>query len=104
MNIGERILNLRKKSGLSQEELAEKLGVSRQSVSKWETGNVMPDIDKAVAMCELFGVSTDYLLKGKEDHTGAVYNNVVEEEIIGEIDREEEEVPAQTLAPKNTQD
>ena len=95
MNLGERILELRKKNGLSQEELAEKLGVSRQSVSKWETGNVMPDIDKAVAMCELFGVTTDYLLKGRTDHASAVYNDVLEEEIIGSIDSEEAEAPAE---------
>ncbi len=66
MTIAERILKLRKEAGLSQEAFAEKLGVSRQSVSKWESGNVMPDLDKVVAMCELFGVSTDYLLTGKE--------------------------------------
>ena len=65
MTIAERILKLRKQAGLSQEVFAEKLGVSRQSVSKWESGNVMPDLDKVVAMCELFGVTTDYLLKGK---------------------------------------
>ena len=62
MTIAERILKLRKDAGLSQEAFAEKLGVSRQSVSKWESGNVMPDLDKVVAMCELFGISTDYLL------------------------------------------
>lgn len=86
MNLGERIFELRKKSGLSQEELAEKLGVSRQSVSKWESGNVMPDIDKALAMCELFGVSTDYLLTGKSDADDSLNNNnTVDEIIIGEI-------------------
>ncbi len=67
MSIADRIMKLRKEAGLSQEAFAEKLGVSRQSVSKWETGNVMPDINKLVAMCELFGVSSDYILYGKED-------------------------------------
>lgn len=84
MNIGERIFELRKASGLSQEELAEKLGVSRQSVSKWESGNVMPDIDKAVAMCELFGVSTDYLLTGKTVEADVKAENEIEEIIIGD--------------------
>ncbi len=86
MNIGERIYGLRKEKGLSQEELAEKLGVSRQSVSKWESGNVMPDIDKAVAMSELFGVTTDYLLTGKkaEQPVGAAEPEI-EEILIGEI-------------------
>ncbi len=67
MNIGDRIFKLRKEAGLSQEAFAEKLGVSRQSVSKWESGNVTPDTDKAIAMCEIFGVSTDYLLKGENE-------------------------------------
>ena len=63
MTIGERIAQFRKDAGLSQEQLAERLGVSRQSVSKWETGGVTPDLDKVLAMSELFGVSTDALLK-----------------------------------------
>lgn len=67
MNISDKILNLRKEQGLSQEQLAEKLGVSRQSVSKWESGGALPDIDKVVAMSALFNVSTDYLLINSED-------------------------------------
>lgn len=63
----ERINLLRKKMGLSQEELANKIGVSRQAVSKWESGQSMPDLDKIIALSELFGVSTDYILKGTED-------------------------------------
>ena len=65
----ERINLLRKKMGLSQEELANKIGVSRQAVSKWESGQSMPDLDKIVALSDLFGVSTDYILKGTEDAT-----------------------------------
>ena len=65
MNISEKILKLRKEKGLSQEAFAEKLGVSRQSVSKWESSGALPDIDKIIAMSELFGVSTDYLLGKK---------------------------------------
>ena len=63
MNLGETITTLRKKNGWSQEELADKMGISRQSVSKWEMGSAAPDIDKILKLSQLFGVSTDYLLK-----------------------------------------
>ena len=63
---GERIYNLRKKSGLSQEEFADKLGVSRQAVSKWETGQSVPDSEKAAAIGAYFGVSLDWLINGVE--------------------------------------
>ncbi len=66
MNIAERIMELRKKEGWSQEELAEHLGVSRQSVSKWESGASVPDINRILEMSRIFGVTTDYLLKGTE--------------------------------------
>lgn len=71
MNIGERIFELRKAKGLSQEELAEQLGVSRQSVSKWETGTVMPDTENALAMSKILGVTTDFLLTGQNNEFGA---------------------------------
>ena len=63
--MGERIQQLRKAAGLSQEQLAEKLDVSRQSVSKWELNDAVPELAKVIAISELFGVSTDELLKGK---------------------------------------
>ena len=63
MILADKILELRKREGWSQEELAEKLGTSRQSVSKWEGAMSIPDMDKIVKMSALFGVSTDYLLK-----------------------------------------
>lgn len=63
MILADKIIELRKKSGYSQEELAEKMGVSRQSVSKWEGALSIPDLDKILLMSEIFGVSTDYLLK-----------------------------------------
>ena len=63
MLLSEKIMSLRKRNGWSQEELAQQLGVSRQSVSKWESMASMPDIQKIMAMSELFGVSTDYLLR-----------------------------------------
>ena len=62
MTIGEQIQELRIQKGLTQEQLAEMLEVSRQSVSKWELGQAMPDIDRIIRMSELFGVSTDKLL------------------------------------------
>lgn len=63
MILADKIIDLRKKNGWSQEELAEKLGVSRQAVSKWEGAQSVPDMGRIVQMSELFSVSTDYLLK-----------------------------------------
>ena len=63
MILADKIIDLRKKNGWSQEELAEKLGVSRQSISKWEGAQSVPDMNRILAMSDLFGVSTDYLLK-----------------------------------------
>jgi len=63
MKFEEKLIRLRKEKGWSQEELAERLDVSRQSVSKWEMGASLPEIDKIIAMSELFSVSCDYLLK-----------------------------------------
>lgn len=63
MIFAEKVLNLRRKNGWSQEELAEKAGVSRQSVSKWESAASIPDINKILELSRIFGVSTDYLLK-----------------------------------------
>ncbi|WP_456065907.1 helix-turn-helix domain-containing protein [Gemmiger sp.] len=63
MTFSDKLIALRRKAGWSQEELAERLNVSRQSVSKWEGAQSMPDIDKIVQMSSLFGVTTDYLLK-----------------------------------------
>lgn len=66
MNIADRIQYLRKQKGYSQEELADKVGVSRQAVSKWESEQTTPDLEKVIAMSELFEVTTDYILKGIE--------------------------------------
>lgn len=73
MNVADRIQLQRKIKGLSQEELADKVGVSRQAVSKWESEQSIPDTEKVVALSEFFGVTTDYLLKGIEP----VQNNTV---------------------------
>lgn len=69
MTLGEKIYRLRSEKGLSQEAFGENLGVSRQSVSKWETDQSLPELEKIVAISELFGVSTDYLLKESEGWT-----------------------------------
>ena len=62
--LADRIQQLRREHGLSQEQLAEKLNVSRQAVSKWESAQAQPELDKILALSELFCVTTDYLLKG----------------------------------------
>ncbi len=93
MTVCEKILRLRKDSGLSQEAFAEKLGVSRQSVSKWESGAAVPDIDKIVTMSELFGVSTDYLLKedaSEPDCSSA--DDTVEIPVVAAVEPVEEKV------------
>ncbi len=64
MELDERLQELRKSRGLSQEQLAEAAGVSRQAVSKWELGESAPELEKVLALSEFFGVTTDYLLKG----------------------------------------
>ena len=66
MNLGETLLKLRKQKGLSQEEVADKLNVTRQTISKWETNQSMPDFDKIVPICKLYDVSSDELLTGSK--------------------------------------
>ena len=66
MNIADRIQYLRKRRGLSQEELADMVGVSRQAVSKWESEQSTPDLEKIITMSDIFEVTTDYILKGIE--------------------------------------
>ena len=66
MDIGKKLFELRKAKNLSQEEVAEKLNVTRQTVSKWETNQSTPDFDKIVPLCELFEIGTEELLTGKK--------------------------------------
>ncbi len=68
MKLSEKILSLRKASNMSQEELADKLGVSRQAVSRWEVGSALPDASNILQLSKLFGVSADYLLN--DDYKG----------------------------------
>jgi transcriptional regulator with XRE-family HTH domain len=69
MNLGDRIQQLRKGIGLSQEQLAEIIGVSRQAISKWETDQSSPDLDKIVLLCNTFSVSADELLGTRDDNS-----------------------------------
>ena len=69
MNMSDRIQYLRKTKGISQEELTDKVGVSRQAVSKWESEQSTPDLEKVIIMSDFFGVTTDYILKGIEPVT-----------------------------------
>jgi len=82
MNLADRILELRKQKGISQEALADKLGVSRQAISKWESEQSVPELDKILLMSDFFEVTTDYLLKGiepatKENETGKRIGNAL---------------------------
>ena len=69
MEIGERLQQLRKEKGISQEKLAEQLHVTRQAVSKWETGQSYPDLDNLGALSKLYGVTADYILYGEDTKT-----------------------------------
>ena len=69
MNLGEKIYKLRTERNLSQGDLAEKLGVSRQSVSKWENSSAMPDLEKIIKLSDIFGVSIDSLVKNAENNS-----------------------------------
>lgn len=83
MNIGEKLFELRKAKNLSQEEVAENLNVTRQTVSKWETNQSTPDFDKIIPLCELFGIGTEELLTGKKP----------EEKTTEKIEEQEEKAP-----------
>lgn len=82
MTLGEKIYRLRTEQGFSQETFGEKLGVSRQSVSKWETDQSVPELDKIVAISEIFGVSTDHLLKDTEETNDTAEETVREDDLI----------------------
>ena len=93
MILADKIIENRKKNGWSQEELADRLGVSRQSVSKWESAQSMPDMKKILQLSEVFGVSTDYLLRDE-----------IEEKALPEtvpVDQGEEEVRMVSMEEAN---
>ena len=80
MNLSQKIYDCRKKAGLSQEALAEKLGVSRQAISKWETGEATPEVGKLLLLANAFGVTTDWLLSEDEAQNTFEHHEYHEEE------------------------
>lgn len=93
MKLADKIMDLRKKMGWSQEQLAERLDISRQSVSKWESGASVPDLDKIIKMSDIFGVSTDYLLKEEVESSDVLgAENAVTEALERENAGQEHEV------------
>lgn len=74
MSLGNRLYELRKKKNISQEEAAEKLGVTRQTISKWETDQSLPDFDKIIPLCALYEITTDELLTGAKTTKESVEN------------------------------
>lgn len=78
MGLGNKLLELRKMKGLSQEEVADKLNVTRQTISKWETDQSTPDFDKIAPLCSLYGITSDELLTGKKDMEKTNMNGVDE--------------------------
>ena len=79
MTFGERLLEYRTHEGLSQEKLAEKVGVTRQTVSKWETNQSVPDFDKIIPLCEALGISTEELIKGEKEEKNAELEEIKQE-------------------------
>lgn len=80
MDFSEKLLTLRKANDMTQEQLAEKLDVSRQSISKWESGQATPELEKIVAMSVVFHVTTDYLLKSSEIDDLSVKTEMLEKQ------------------------
>ena len=87
MNIGERIMALRKEKSISQTELAKRLNVSRQAVSKWEQGTSSPDTERLIQLAEILGTEVEYLATGTHPEPGSVVLNIVET-----VERVEEKV------------
>ncbi len=80
MKFSEKLLTLRKANNLTQEQLAEKLDVSRQSISKWESEQATPELEKIVALSSIFDVTTDYLLKSSEIDDLSVKTKILEKQ------------------------
>lgn len=91
MNFADKIISLRKQQGWSQEDLSEQLDVSRQSVSKWESGASVPELDKILKLSRIFGVSTDYLLKDELDEAQTRPLDPAPEKALPVIEAEEAE-------------
>lgn len=105
--LSERLRQLRKNAGLSQEQLAETLDISRQAVSKWESGTTSPDIHNIVQLGKLYGVSTDSILLGDfsvpENTTGAVQENTdTAPRPAATAPQKEEKLPVRDKFPTNS--
>ena len=87
MILADKIIKLRKKNGLTQEELADKMNVSRQAVSKWEGAQTIPDLEKILQLSAFFGVTTDYLLKDEIEEESA--DSIAPENAVKRISLEE---------------
>lgn len=102
MDLGKKLFELRKSKNLSQEDVADKLNVTRQTVSKWETNQSTPDFDKIVPLCDLYGISTDELLKEeikKEQEDDKVENkkNIYENMTKNEINQKSVEIVSSSI-------
>lgn len=91
MDFSEKLLTLRKANDMTQEQLAEKLDVSRLSISKWESGQATPELEKIVAMSAVFHVTTDYLLKASEIDDLSVKTEMLEKQQQIMLDREQKQ-------------
>lgn len=80
MEFAEKLITLRKSRELTQEQLAEQLNVSRQSISKWESGQVIPEVEKIVELSKVFDVTVDYLLKPSEIDELSVKTEILEQQ------------------------
>lgn len=98
MSFSENLYYLRKREGISQEELAEKLGVSRQAVSKWETGDAYPETEKIMMLCDRYGVTMDALMRG-DVKAQTVEKQPVEESAAAAIP---EPIQTEDIEPQNT--
>ncbi len=85
MEFNNKLYELRKQKGFSQEELANRLNVSRQTISKWEIGESTPDMEKLVAISDLFNVSLDELVKGQEPEPAGISEHIVKSELYSDI-------------------
>ena len=85
MNLGKNIVYYRKKLSITQEELAEKLYVTRQTVSRWENGSVVPDLETAVMLCETFGCDLDTLVRGDAE-SGTVDNATADTQMEAKVE------------------
>jgi len=96
MTLGEKLAKLRKEKGLSQEEVADRINVTRQTVSKWELDQSLPDFDKIIPICKLFNITSDELLTGDMDKNDD-YSNGVNSKLEQEVRRKKAIIISRSL-------